>query len=602
MQRQHLQKLSRDELIREAERAGVPRPRVLTQAELIDEILKRTASSDRERSKARGWLGKARDLLANVVEKGLHLPDAAAAIRQGPKGWPPPPPPLPTVTLAEIYAAQGHLERAVSVLDDVLRREPDHDEARELRERFLAQLSRGTKPGSGSKSSPAPAQEDGGAEAESPENQASEAIPSTVASDAPAVPSTVPTGAAVPERGAAPTEEPPRFEAGDPDEGGPAALTSRSPSARPAAISGAQNESVRTVAEDIADVRDVPPADEQSVHNLNETSRGAETVGADLESVHTGSTDAAPIAGEEAASADEVAAENAAGATDGEAEKEASPAVYDVDEVVAIAVDPSTFYVYWEVRPTTFAHIVAGGVPGFLALRVTAVTPGWDGPIVESRDVRVDALHGDRFIHHVRPRADVRVSIGFLTADRFEPIAVGAEVSAPKAFVAAGSPATTGSPLDLSEGPHGAKYTSAPNTAALASHFRDEAGHVAVPKPPAFVPRDLHGVMMEPAPGAQTTGWIWVAAPDAGEWTEPTGGAPAPLSDGYTWRMDEDGTWWAGEGGQSWWEVTSEGGTWGGASEGGRWGGASERRVQWGGASERRVQWGGASEGVHMPR
>lgn len=36
MQRQHLQKLSREELVREAERAGVPRPRVLTQAELVD--------------------------------------------------------------------------------------------------------------------------------------------------------------------------------------------------------------------------------------------------------------------------------------------------------------------------------------------------------------------------------------------------------------------------------------------------------------------------------------------------------------------------------------------------------------------------------------
>src|SRR6185295_10425562 len=103
MQRQHLQKLSREELIREAERVGVARPRVLTQAELVDEILKRTASSDRDRARARGWLGRARDLLANVVEKGLHLPDAAAALRGGSKGWPPPPPPLPTVTLAEIY-------------------------------------------------------------------------------------------------------------------------------------------------------------------------------------------------------------------------------------------------------------------------------------------------------------------------------------------------------------------------------------------------------------------------------------------------------------------------------------------------------------------
>ncbi|MEZ4301300.1 MAG: tetratricopeptide repeat protein [Polyangiaceae bacterium] len=153
MQRHTLQKLSREDLIREAERAGVPRPRVLTQAELIDEILKRTAASDRDRSRSRGWLGRARDLLATVVEKGLHLPDAAAAIRTANRGWPPPPPPLPTVTLAEIYAAQGHLERAVQVLDEVLRRDPEHEEARELRARFAEQIARsaGSAPPAGAR-------------------------------------------------------------------------------------------------------------------------------------------------------------------------------------------------------------------------------------------------------------------------------------------------------------------------------------------------------------------------------------------------------------------------------------------------------------------
>ncbi|MEZ4314172.1 MAG: tetratricopeptide repeat protein [Polyangiaceae bacterium] len=152
MQRHTLQKLSREDLIREAERAGVPRPRVLTQAELIDEILKRTAASDRDRSRSRGWLGRARDLLATVVEKGLHLPDAAAAIRTANRGWPPPPP-LPTVTLAEIYAAQGHLERAVQVLDEVLRRDPEHEEARELRARFAEQIARsaGSAPPAGAR-------------------------------------------------------------------------------------------------------------------------------------------------------------------------------------------------------------------------------------------------------------------------------------------------------------------------------------------------------------------------------------------------------------------------------------------------------------------
>src|SRR4051812_18022922 len=138
MQRYELEKLSREELITQAERLGVPRPRVLTQPELTDEIISRTAKSEREKAKARGWLGRARALLAQVVEKGLHLPEAARVLRSGPddRPWPTPPPPLPTVTLAEIYAAQGHLDRAVAVLDEVLTREPDHAEARALRVRF----------------------------------------------------------------------------------------------------------------------------------------------------------------------------------------------------------------------------------------------------------------------------------------------------------------------------------------------------------------------------------------------------------------------------------------------------------------------------------
>lgn len=98
MRRQNLEGLNREQLIAEAERLGVPRPRVLTQPELYDEIISRSTKNERERARARGWLGRARDLLAKVVEKGLHLPDAARAIRSTgeDRSWPaPPPPPLP---------------------------------------------------------------------------------------------------------------------------------------------------------------------------------------------------------------------------------------------------------------------------------------------------------------------------------------------------------------------------------------------------------------------------------------------------------------------------------------------------------------------------
>src|SRR5690606_37136937 len=77
-------------------------------------------------------------------ERGLHLPEAASLLRSTQVGrTPAPPPPLPTVTLAEIYAAQGYHAKAVTVLDEVLRREPDHAEARALRDRFGAELSEG---------------------------------------------------------------------------------------------------------------------------------------------------------------------------------------------------------------------------------------------------------------------------------------------------------------------------------------------------------------------------------------------------------------------------------------------------------------------------
>src|SRR5580704_15311097 len=146
MERQDLERMNREQLIAQAERLGIPRPRVLTQPELIDELIARTTKNERERAKARGWLGHARDLLARVVEKGLHLPEAARALRGGGgEPWPAAPPPLPTVTLAEIYAAQGHFERAIATLDEVLLRDADHPEARKLHERFTEQLRR-TRP------------------------------------------------------------------------------------------------------------------------------------------------------------------------------------------------------------------------------------------------------------------------------------------------------------------------------------------------------------------------------------------------------------------------------------------------------------------------
>jgi hypothetical protein len=136
---------SRDELIAKARALGVDRPELMTRVELADEIVRRTAPDTVEQKRARGWLGVARDLVASVVESGLNLPDAAAVIRGERESLElKTPEPVATVTLAEIYAAQGHTERALAMLDDVLVSEPDHEAARRLREQLLG--DRGPRP------------------------------------------------------------------------------------------------------------------------------------------------------------------------------------------------------------------------------------------------------------------------------------------------------------------------------------------------------------------------------------------------------------------------------------------------------------------------
>jgi hypothetical protein len=325
MQRRDLEGLTREELIARAERLGVSRPRVLTQPELVDEILARTGKSERERGKARGWLGRARDLLASVVERGLHLPDAARSVRgAGSQRVPTAPPPLPTVTLAEIYAAQGHLDRAVSVLDEVLAREPDHEEARALRERFNEQRRRG---------------------------RTGPTLPADPASAPEA--SLATNGADTSTREAAPNEPTTKVDARSPSE-----------AARPVEAPAADSE---TVAAALADAE-------------------------------------APL-----------------------------PDRYGVDEIVAIAVDPRSIYLYWEIRPTTLARARARRPDGSLCIRVIAVAPSWEGPIVNARDVAVSALFGDLFIRDLEPGSNVRVSVGWLAGAEFEPLAVGAEISAPRA-------------------------------------------------------------------------------------------------------------------------------------------------------------------------
>jgi hypothetical protein len=133
-----LDQLSREELILRARALGARKPEVMTRVELRDEIVRLGEADPTVRRKTRGWLGVARDLVASVVDSGLNLPGAAAAIRGEGKPeqeWQGPPP-VATLTLAEIYVAQGHMDRALAVLAEVLASEPDHTAALALRDRL----------------------------------------------------------------------------------------------------------------------------------------------------------------------------------------------------------------------------------------------------------------------------------------------------------------------------------------------------------------------------------------------------------------------------------------------------------------------------------
>lgn len=139
-----LDQLSRDELVARARALGARRPEVMTRVELRDEIVRLSETDPQVRRRSRGWLGVARDLVASVVDNGLNLPGAAAAIRGEAKTeaheWQGPPP-VATLTLAEIYLAQGHYDRALAVVGEVLANEPDHASALALRERIEADRS-----------------------------------------------------------------------------------------------------------------------------------------------------------------------------------------------------------------------------------------------------------------------------------------------------------------------------------------------------------------------------------------------------------------------------------------------------------------------------
>ena len=341
MERSSLEALDRDTLIQRAEDAGVARARILTRPELVDELLLRDARSGSgdgrdgrrhdEVQRARGFFGRARDLLARIVERGLNLPDAAERIRAA--STPPPartmPPALPTVTLAEMYATQGHTARAVETLQRVLEQEPEHAAARAL----LNQL-----------------------------------------------------------------EEP----------------SYRSPTARP-----------------------LPPEEPHELEKLEK-----------LETATKSAVGSSELTGKSAKTNGISGANGTAGALADHAELAAEPPAeplgmlddallpphYDVDECVALPVDPTTLFVYWEVRERSWEHLQAQRAGGGVVLRVLVIQPAWDGPRTETRDYPVGARMGDWFVRDLPAGCVVRAAIGWKENVAFLPVAHSPALETPPGF------------------------------------------------------------------------------------------------------------------------------------------------------------------------
>ncbi len=310
MDRPSFESLSRDELIARARAAGIVRPEVLTRAELVDELLRRSTTDAPARARARGFFGRARDLIATVIERGLHLPEAAQRIRNPVPvdEDPAPPAPVATVTLAEIYAAQGHLERALSVLDELLRGEPDHAQARALSSRLR-------------------------------------------------------------------TGPPPAPAAADPrPEADPVGALGGSPSAAPEA-----EPAVEAEAEAEAEAEPPGPGKRPML-------------------------DDAPL-----------------------------PERYDVDEAVVMPVDPTTAFVYWELREATLAQARRLAPQGRLAIRLFVETATWQGAVSSTRDIITEATVGDYFVFGLPEGAVLRASIGWLLGEAFDVIATGPAYHAPPA-------------------------------------------------------------------------------------------------------------------------------------------------------------------------
>ena len=370
-----LDSLSREELIRRARSIGAQRPEVLTRVELKDEIVRLSEDDETARRQARGWLGVARDLVAGVVEQRLNLPDAAAFIRKRvPMTAVVLGPPVATVTLAEIYASQGHLRRALKMLDEVLEQEPDHVAARQLRDRLRNRLAE-----TGAEDEPA------AEEASEPEAPIVEAAPEPEA----------PAAVAGPEPETAAAEAVSEPEA-------PAAPL------RPTEVSGLAPQPEPSTGAESEELERLTPEEPAAL--------GDAAVAEAAEPAHT--VEPAPP------SEDRIAPSEVRETQPPEA---AEPVLEPTLDALMWWTDAAGLHVYWEVTADT-AEYARTELEAPLSVKLVELVPGWEKTERIERELLADAVAGHETLEPLAPGAVVRAALGAQSCGRWVPLALGVEL------------------------------------------------------------------------------------------------------------------------------------------------------------------------------
>jgi hypothetical protein len=474
MTKAELLSLSRDELLAQAVVVGVLNVETKSRADLVDAIAERLglgvvevpAAEPTPAARPRGLLGRARALIARVIEKGLHMP-GAGSVRESTAKEPTARAALPTVTLAKIYVAQGHPARAIEVLRQVLVRNPDDAEATALLATLrpptvdpVAASAPAPEPGVGEPApatpvrepsvppSPLDAEPETAVAAEAGPVVAAEAGPVVAAEAGPVVaaeagPVVAAEPAALPDvETTVATSHPPEVAvavlATDKlldevaKEGPPSVPPSVVPVEAIVDVTTIPATPLATATEDAAEATEAPVGEivASADASLDQAPSSLEFARPNAASLNAEATAAsAPKAPKEN---DEAELLPPGPGPQPMLDDRPLPERYDVDEAVLMPVDPTTAYLYWEVRPSTYEGVLATSRAARLVIRLLL---SFDGKNAR-RDIYPDRLFGDVFVDELPDGAEMRALLGYVVNGVFSPLATAPMTSSPPATVA----------------------------------------------------------------------------------------------------------------------------------------------------------------------